>query len=601
MHLPRTTVLLAAAVAALSASVWAAPAAERSMIVLDGSGSMWGRIDGEPKLQIARRTLGEVLPQLPAGAEIGLLAYGHREKGNCEDIELVVPPAPGTAAAIAQAAGSMRFLGKTPLSAAVRQAAEALRYTEDKATVILITDGIETCSADPCALATELEQAGVDFTAHVVGFGLTRDEGRQVACLADLTGGRYLEAKNAKELTDALGSTVVVAADPKPEETQAPKPAVQAPPASITGPKTATIGGMVRVDWQGPAAKGDYIDIVPPGFAQTANELAYAWTDHGNPALLRAPGKPGEYEIRYVWAGGVGRKALATDTLTVAEGEAFLDAPQSVAAGDDLEIAWTGPDTNGDYVDLVPADHTETAGELAYFYTGNGNPGRLRAPGEAGSYKLRYVLQAPDGRRVLVESPIAVTKARATLAFPPTAPVGSLVPVNWTGPKGSGHYIDLVPAGYTETGGELAYAYVESSRDGETSTLRMPAQPGDYQIRYVLEAPTGRRVLASEAIELTAATATLAAPDSVAAGEDIAVTWSGPDGDGDYLDIVPSGQQEASGELAYSYTANADGEVGGERISTLRAPDQPGTYDLRYILQAAGGRAVLARRSLIVR
>ena len=85
----------------------------------------------------------------------------------------------------------MKFLGKTPLSAAVKQAAEALKYTEDKATVILITDGLETCEADPCALGKELEQSGVDFTAHVVGFGLTAEEGKQVACLAENTGGKY--------------------------------------------------------------------------------------------------------------------------------------------------------------------------------------------------------------------------------------------------------------------------------------------------------------------------------------------------------------------------------------------------------------------------
>ena len=57
------------------------------------------------------------------------MAYGHREKGSCVDIELVVPPAAGSAPAITSAADTMKFLGKTPLTAAVRQAAEALRYT----------------------------------------------------------------------------------------------------------------------------------------------------------------------------------------------------------------------------------------------------------------------------------------------------------------------------------------------------------------------------------------------------------------------------------------------------------------------------------------
>jgi Ca-activated chloride channel family protein len=220
----RAIVMGLAAAGMLAASSLAAWSAERTIIVLDASGSMWGQIDGKPKLEIARETLRSVLPTIPADRELGLMAYGHRQKGSCTDIELVVEPAEGTADAIAAAAAKMKFLGKTPLSDAVRQAAEALRYTEDKATVVLITDGIETCNADPCALGNELEQSGVDFTAHVVGFGLSRDEGRQVACLAENTGGRYIEAGDAGTLAEALTETVVAEAPSEPEPAPAPEP-----------------------------------------------------------------------------------------------------------------------------------------------------------------------------------------------------------------------------------------------------------------------------------------------------------------------------------------------------------------------------------------
>ena len=121
---------------------------------------------------------------------------------------LIVPPAAGTAGAITEAANALKFLGKTPLSEAVRRAAGELKSTEAKATVILITDGIETCEADPCALGAELEASGVDFTAHVVGFGLTAEEGKKVACLAENTGGKYIQASDAKALEEALKVTV---------------------------------------------------------------------------------------------------------------------------------------------------------------------------------------------------------------------------------------------------------------------------------------------------------------------------------------------------------------------------------------------------------
>ena len=209
----------------LPAAAIPALAVDKAIIVLDASGSMWGQIDGRPKLEIAREALHTVLQSLPADREIGLMAYGHREKGNCADIELVVPPAAGTAGAISAAADQMKFLGKTPLSAAVRKAAEDLKYTEDKATVILITDGLETCNADPCALGKELEQSGVDFTAHVLGFGLTVDEGKQVACLADNTGGKYIQASDAGQLQEALKETVVAEPVPAPTPEPMPEPA----------------------------------------------------------------------------------------------------------------------------------------------------------------------------------------------------------------------------------------------------------------------------------------------------------------------------------------------------------------------------------------
>ncbi|RWQ62934.1 VWA domain-containing protein [Mesorhizobium sp.] len=200
-------------------------AADRVVIVLDASGSMWAQIDGKPKLEIARESLRTVLQSVPADKEIGFMAYGHREKGSCEDIELIVPPQAGSAGAVSAAADSLKFIGKTPLTAAVKQAAEALKYTEDKATVILITDGLETCNGDPCALGKELKAAGVDFTVDVVGFGLTADEGKQVACLADNTGGKYIQASDEQALQNALVETIAAAPAPAPEPAPAPQPA----------------------------------------------------------------------------------------------------------------------------------------------------------------------------------------------------------------------------------------------------------------------------------------------------------------------------------------------------------------------------------------
>lgn len=261
-------------------------AANKVIIILDASGSMWAQIDGKPKLEIARESLRTVLQSTPADAEIGFMAYGHREKGSCDDIQLIVPPQPGSASAISAAADSLKFLGKTPLTAAVKQAAEALKYTEDKATVVLITDGLETCGGDPCALGKELEASGVDFTADVVGFGLTADEGRQIACLAENTGGKYIQASDEKALQDALVETVAAPA-PAPQ----PMPAT-APPAAPEKPEFNFLPTAVLAEGGDPVTDGNAWEVykAKPDGARGDNVT----TEYG---AYKADLEPGDYII----------------------------------------------------------------------------------------------------------------------------------------------------------------------------------------------------------------------------------------------------------------------------------------------------------------
>jgi len=191
-----------------------------TMLVLDASGSMWGQIKGRSKIEIAREAVGTMLQSWPRNQQIGLMAYGHRSKGNCADIEMLKAPGVLDASAMQQAVNALQPKGMTPISASVRMAAQQLKFSERKATVILVSDGEETCHADPCALGAELEKLGVDFTAHVVGFDLPEGKARaQLQCLAKSTGGLYVEARDAAELNKALGQIAqaapVAAAKPK--------------------------------------------------------------------------------------------------------------------------------------------------------------------------------------------------------------------------------------------------------------------------------------------------------------------------------------------------------------------------------------------------
>lgn len=196
-----------------------APAQEQPnmVIVMDGSGSMWGQAGGRTKIELAREALSQVLSEATSDMQIGLLAYGHRVRGQCSDIEQLVPvgPADTTVPAILDAARRITPRGMTPLTDSVLQAAQSLQYSEQAATVILLTDGVETCEGDPCALGRMLAQQGIDFTAHVVGFDMTDAEQRTVACLAEETGGLFLAANDAEDLARALRQTII-ANDPPP-------------------------------------------------------------------------------------------------------------------------------------------------------------------------------------------------------------------------------------------------------------------------------------------------------------------------------------------------------------------------------------------------
>lgn len=178
------------------------------MVVFDASGSMWGQIDGRTKIEIARDAFSNLSANWSAtGTNVGLIAYGHRRKGDCGDIELISLPKAGSTARLGELVQKLTPRGKTPLSDAVSMAAKELRFTENAATVILLSDGRETCGVDVCAAGAELERLGVNFTAHVIGFDVNDKEARtQLQCLAGNTGGKYFDAKDADELSAALAS-----------------------------------------------------------------------------------------------------------------------------------------------------------------------------------------------------------------------------------------------------------------------------------------------------------------------------------------------------------------------------------------------------------
>lgn len=557
---------------------------KQTMIIFDASGSMWGQIDGQAKITLAQNALADISSQWQPNQKVGLMAYGHRNKGDCDDIETLVPIASGQSQSIIQQVKSIKPKGKTPIAASLQQAVDAMKIAEQASEIILISDGLETCDLNPCQVAAEAEQAGIDFTAHVIGFGLSQDQGKQLSCVADVTGGRYVAAQDAAGLASAL-TQVLVEPDPEPVQDTLPQ-------ASITAPENApAIGTSFPVAWTGPNGKNDYIDIVKPNDHRLYDELSYAWTQTGQPVQIKAPGEPGTYQLRYVWQGQRQKHVLASTTFEVKDSEVSLMAPQKSMAGEAFTVEWTGPNQNGDYVDLVPSGNNKTYGELAYFYTKIGPSGVLTAPVKPGDYDIRYVLEAADGRKVLHRIPIEIAVTEITLAAPKEVSIGESFDVFWTGPNNPNGYIDLVKRDDKRTYGELSYFYLKDHP--ESGPLNAHVLAGEYDIRFIMEGSGGRAVMATKPLTILPVAVTLQAPEQAAAEDVITVQWQGPGSEGDYIDLVKHNDTRTYGELSYFYTKGNPGQ------GTLKLPSTPGTYTIRYVIQGKT-REILSTRDIFV-
>lgn len=201
-------------------------AASDILFILDGSGSMWGQIDGTAKIDTARTTLRALLDDVPADARLGLITYGDRDEKSCTDVTYANPLG-SSREAVKSTVGQLRPLGKTPIDMALDLGLRKLAETEpfDVAkSLVLVSDGIETCDGDPCDTAGLAKVNGVDLRIHVVGFDVDAAAREQLECIAEHGGGKYFDAADTSGFEQAMAAVVQVA--------QASEPSTPAAPAS---------------------------------------------------------------------------------------------------------------------------------------------------------------------------------------------------------------------------------------------------------------------------------------------------------------------------------------------------------------------------------
>lgn len=208
---------------AIGMAATASPAASANNIlyILDASNSMWGQMNGVPKIEIAKNVLSELLKDAQVDTKVGLLTYGHRVKDSCDDMELVSNIGASDATGIIAKLADIKPKGKTPIAGALTMSLEALSgKLENNNSVVLISDGVETCDGNACAAAKSLAQAGVNTKVHVVGFDLNEQEAQQLECVWKAGNGRYFSANTAEELKGAIAEVQQVAqavVEPEPK------------------------------------------------------------------------------------------------------------------------------------------------------------------------------------------------------------------------------------------------------------------------------------------------------------------------------------------------------------------------------------------------
>lgn len=180
--------------------------------IFDASGSMWGKIGDNAKIDIAVSVIKESVGKLPDEQRVGLVAYGHRTKDDCKDVEFLVDAENGKKESVISSLEKIKPSGMTPLSFSASQVIEYLKSTKKKATIILVTDGMESCGGNICDVVKAAKGEGIDFRLHIIGFGLKQDETEQLRCAALEGNGNYFDAADAaqlaKVLDEATGNTI---------------------------------------------------------------------------------------------------------------------------------------------------------------------------------------------------------------------------------------------------------------------------------------------------------------------------------------------------------------------------------------------------------
>lgn len=183
----------------------------RLLFVFDDSFSMQGRWQTANKIDVAKRLFSEFLDSLKdtPNLEVALRIYGHQHKlqpkRNCEDTKLEVPFGTVKKNALKMKAKikSLEPTGTTPIAYTLGKCADDFPNRNGRNIIILITDGIEECEGDPCAVSLALQKKGIILKPFVIGIGLDVAFADAFKCI-----GKYYDATTETGFKNILNIVV---------------------------------------------------------------------------------------------------------------------------------------------------------------------------------------------------------------------------------------------------------------------------------------------------------------------------------------------------------------------------------------------------------
>lgn len=177
-------------------------------IIFDASNSMNEASGSLTKMDVAKQALTTLAGQIAQGSQVGLRVFGHKPVQNniresCTDSELLLPMSAFQSDDMVSRVLPLKSYGMTALGYSLELAASD--FTPDaKKTIILISDGEESCGKDPAQVMEALKARGINVVIHAVGFAANAQAQGQLKKLAEMTQGSYTDAQNAGELQASL-------------------------------------------------------------------------------------------------------------------------------------------------------------------------------------------------------------------------------------------------------------------------------------------------------------------------------------------------------------------------------------------------------------